>query len=228
MIIGTGMIARAFSNYQDNGNIIIFASGVSNSQEKNAEVFQREKSLLLDNLKQFKDKKFIYFSTCSIEDPSMQESMYVIHKRAMEELIHETHSNYHTFRLPQVVGKTHSPTIIHYLYEKIITGDHFDLWYNSSRNLIDVDDIVKIADAIITQNLYQNEILNIASTQSMDVVQIVEIIETICQKKGNYTRVEKGIRYTIDISEIKPLLDDLHIRFDDEYIHKTISKYYHV
>ena len=228
MIIGNGMLAKAFESYQKRQDIIIFASGVSDSQQKNTREFLREKDLLIENLEQFKNKKFIYFSTCSIDDLSMKESLYIHHKLAMENIISEMHPNYHIFRLPQVIGKTNSPTIIHYLYEKIITGKHFELWGNSSRNLIDVDDIVKIVDLIINHDLYINEITNIASTQSLEVNKIVNIIEALCSKKGNYTIVEKGIKYSINIDKIKSLLEKAEIDFKDNYIAKAILKYYHV
>jgi hypothetical protein len=41
MVIGNGTVAKVFSEYCDNGDILIFASGVSNSKEKSEANFER-------------------------------------------------------------------------------------------------------------------------------------------------------------------------------------------
>jgi hypothetical protein len=47
MIIGSGFIANSFRKfYFDRKNILIFASGVSNSKEKKKKNFEREVNLL--------------------------------------------------------------------------------------------------------------------------------------------------------------------------------------
>ncbi len=43
MVIGTGLIANLFAEYNDLDNYVLFASGVSNSLEKNVKAFDREK-----------------------------------------------------------------------------------------------------------------------------------------------------------------------------------------
>lgn len=226
MVIGRGMLAKAFTNYTENNDVIIFASGVSNSQEINDDAFEREKKLLQDHIILFQDATFVYFSTCSITDPSMVNSRYVNHKIEMESLIQQYHKKFHIFRLPQVVGKTNSPTIIHFLYDKITQNKSFDIWRKSSRNLIDVQDVVKIVDFILNNSLYCNEIINIASPFSISVQEIVHIIEKITQKKAKYQLLEKGASYDIDISKIVQILPSVNIQFDDNYTGKIIEKYY--
>ena len=53
MIVGKGLIAKAYKNFNLHKNIIIFASGVSNSKEFRKKEFARERDLLIKNL----DKK---------------------------------------------------------------------------------------------------------------------------------------------------------------------------
>ena len=91
MIIGRGLIAKAFEKYNNNDNVIIFSSGVSNSLETRDTEFEREESLLKSNL--LLDKKFIYFSTISVVDGSLK-SPYINHKIKMEKMISENHNNY--------------------------------------------------------------------------------------------------------------------------------------
>lgn len=67
-----------------------FASGVSNSQNQNHSLFQRETDLLVETLRNNKEKLFIYFSTCSIYDPTLVNSEYVKHKLKIENLIEQS------------------------------------------------------------------------------------------------------------------------------------------
>ena len=101
MIIGNGLIANGFDKYRYNDDVLIFASGVSNSMENNENEFNKEYELLKDSIDI--PSKLIYFSTCSIVDDS-NKSPYILHKIKMEKLIRENSNNYLIFRLPIVVG----------------------------------------------------------------------------------------------------------------------------
>ena len=63
MVIGNGLLGREFKKYNDFNNCIIFASGVSNSNETDNVEFEREKLLLIKTIKENKDMKIIYFSS---------------------------------------------------------------------------------------------------------------------------------------------------------------------
>ena len=86
MIIGSGLIAIAFRKFSRIDDICIFASGVSNSKCKNIEDFRREKVLLQKTLERNQSVSFfVYFSTCSIKDPSMKNTpMYILMNRAVD------------------------------------------------------------------------------------------------------------------------------------------------
>lgn len=75
MIVGNGLIASAFSSYfRDDPNVVVFASGVSNSRECRGEAFQRERQMLMDALRL--EKFMLYFSTCSVNDPELLDTPY--------------------------------------------------------------------------------------------------------------------------------------------------------
>ncbi len=226
MIIGNGMLAKAFKMYEKDDEILIFASGVSNSQEQADEAFEREKKLLEKTIIENQRQIIIYFSTCSINDSSMSNSRYVIHKLAMEKMIKNLHSNFYIFRLSQVVGRTNSPTIINYFYNRIIAKEQFEIWEKSTRNLIDVDDIVKIIQMIINKSILKNNTINIASPYFVKIPYIIQILEKILLIKAEYISLDKGAFYNIDISDIKPVIKELDLRFDDYYLEKIIRKYY--
>ena len=63
MVVGSGMIAKAFHHYINNDDVVIFASGVSNSKEDDDLSFEKEKNLLLSTRFNNVNKKFIYFKT---------------------------------------------------------------------------------------------------------------------------------------------------------------------
>jgi len=220
MIIGRGMLAKAFNGYKSREDVIIFASGVSNSKETDEKNFNREKKLLIDSINSHSDKLLVYFSTCSIEDKSQQNSQYIIHKKKMEELIKDKIKNYYIFRLPQVVGKTNSPTLVNFIMDAIANTKFFYIQKNATRNLIDVDDVFTICDYIICNKLYLNDIINIASPFNLKVLEIVSFIEKILNKKANVELVEQGCSQEINIDKIK-FANNI---FDENYIKNILFK----
>jgi len=225
MIIGNGMMAKAFSHYEKNDAIVVYAKGVSNSQEKNILNFKRESSILASALQAHKDKIFIYFSTCSIYDSDEANSPYVLHKQKMENMVQDNNKNYYILRLPQVVGETSSPTLINFLSNKIINNESFDIWKKSYRNIIDADDVFRITDYLISNNILMNSVINIASSKSYNIVDLVHKIETLLDTKGTYKIIDKGSSYLIDISIVEKYFGHLSIVFDDTYINNLLEKY---
>lgn len=225
MIIGSGMLANAFNSFKNDSNIIIFAKGVSNSQETKKTEFEREANLLKSALTEYANKTIVYFGTCSVDDNTSKTSEYVKHKIKMEKLIQASGLNYYIFRLPQVVGKTKSPTLINYLTTQIKNDLLFTVWKYSKRNLIDVEDVYRITAHLIKNNQLKNQIINIASNQSINIVEIVNKIEALLDKKAKYDVVKKGSSYDIDISKIQSYLKDIEINFNSSYIDDILFKY---
>ena len=227
MVIGKGMMAKAFAAYINKADVTIFASGVSNSSEQNQEAFQREERLLCDAINNYsRTSVIVYFSTCSIYDRSVNKTPYVRHKLKMESIVSENTKQFYIFRLPQVIGKTSSKTLIKVLFDKIQNEECFDLWIDSYRNLIDIDDVVLTIGFIIQNNLFKNEITHIASPFNTPVLEIVKIIEMILNKRANYAVVKKGANYAVELGRCMEIYNRLGIRFSEDYIKKTIEKYY--
>lgn len=225
MVVGSGMIAQAFHKYIDNAGVVIFASGVSNSKENNPIAYSREENLLNRTIDENKDKTIVYFSTCSIYDNSVNSSKYVKHKVYMEKIVERRCDKFHIFRLPQVVGVTNSPTLVNYLFMSIKNHIPLTINKNSTRNLIHVDDVVKIISYLIDNKIYCNEITNIATPHNTMVLDIVVKIEKIMQMKANYQLIEFGAKQNIDISKMQELNIESDI-FDINYTDEILSKYY--
>jgi nucleoside-diphosphate-sugar epimerase len=226
MLVGTGMMAKAFSYFESIQDVIIFASGVSNSQENNNIAFQREEELVRCYLTQNNNVVFVYFSTCSIYDPAYKESRYVQHKLQIEAIIKRYQKEYIIFRLPQVVGKTTSSTLINFLFNAIKNNDKFEIWGKAYRNLIDCEEVFKICRYIIQSKLFINQTVNVASTIKIPVPKIVEIVEKVLNKKGNYSITDKGSDYDIELTDILPIIIKLGVEFDENYPERLIRKYY--
>ena len=227
MIVGNGMLANAFKLAKHSlNNTVIFASGVSNSNEQEKEEFEREKKLLENILLINKEKLFVYFSTCSIYDSTMTNSQYVYHKMYMERIVRENSNNYLIIRLPQVIGKTAAPTIINFLFNKIKNEEEFTIFNRTKRNFIDVDDVVKVVSYLINKKLLFNEIINLASTNYTSVYEVVVMLERVSKKRAIYNIKNSGGEYYIDVSNMINIYRELSIDFDDNYVMKTLNKYY--
>lgn len=225
MIVGSGLIAKAFQSRKsaDCNKTVIFASGVSNSSERDVSAFAREKLLLRDTLLKHDGDKIIYFSTCSIEDPELKHSPYCKHKMEMENLV-RTSSDFSIFRLPQVVGKTSNPhTLTNFIYNQIKSGCEFKVWLNAKRCLIDVEDVVSIVTTLIHRNI---DTVNIASPFSISILDLVKIFEMVLEKNANYSIVEAGGAYLIDTDLALSVASSIGVLFDENYVEKVIRKYY--
>ena len=197
MLIGSGLLAHAFAPaFSHSGDACIYAAGVSNSGCTSVSEFARERQRLTEALQQAKHADvFVYFGTCSVADKEAQNTPYVRHKLAMEQLA-STHPRHLILRLPQVVGKTPNPhTLMNFLYARIARSEAFHLWKNARRNIIDVDDVVSIASQLIADNTVRNTTLNIANPASYPMTDIVGAIELVVGKRAIYDVEEHGSEY---------------------------------
>jgi nucleoside-diphosphate-sugar epimerase len=224
MIIGTGLIATHLIPY-DTADVVFFASGVSNSQEQGADVFLRESDLILNTIAENQGKIFVYYSTYSICDPSMAEKPYILHKIAMENLIAQHAKRYLIIRTSNLVGKTPNPnTIANYLAAKVRSGEHFECW-NVQRNLLYISHLCAMTGYVLQAEYTEaaHNLLPINTRQTVflvnpvayPVLDIVQCMEQIFDKKANYTLVNKGANFEIDTTLSAQIFQKLHIDTDN-------------
>lgn len=226
MVIGNGLVAKGFSAYNRDSNIVVFASGVSNSTTTSEAAFSREAGLLSEILRQHTEKKIVYISTCSIYDESLNDSAYVRHKLAMEHLVASGAAHYHIFRISNLAGKTGNPyTVLNFFYQHIRHQQPFQLWQKAYRNIIDIEDAVAIAGYFISRAAYLNQVVNIANPVSYPVTEIVSVIEKMTQKKAVYTTKNKGERPVIDTALAERAISELQLNFAGNYLERVIEKY---
>ena len=228
MVIGNGLMAQAFKAYQLHDGVVIFASGVSNSNETNTQEFQREVALLKSTINQYPQAKLVYFSTCSIEDNTVKDNLYVKHKLAMEHFIVTHCSCYVIFRVSNVVGAGgNANTLLNYLVHAIQADKVITLWNQAERNILDIADVCYIVEYILEHEI-NNTIVNVAFRDSFLVTDIVKTIEQFLGKTARVHAIDKGNPLTIDTGKIAAALDQIEQQkpTDLNYIMNLLKKYY--
>jgi len=223
MVVGNGLIAKAFSQYKSNESVIIFASGVSNSGCNSKEEFERELNLIKKYLF-IPDKKFIYFSTCSISDGSKKND-YINHKISMEEFIINNHNNYIIFRLPIVVGVCDNKnTFFNNIRNKILNNEVITVYASLSRYLIDIEHLTEILPFIIESD-ENNYTIDICFDRK-NIIEIVEIMEQILGIKSNkFIKNDDYINSEIDNNKFLLKLKDMNFNLIEDYTKKTLIRY---
>ena len=235
MIIGSGFIANNFKKKKKlikKYKLAIYASGVSNSKSTSEYNFKRERKKIIYYKKKIVSKIFVYFSTCSVFDPSRNKTPYVKHKLNIENLIKKNFKRYIIVRFPEVVGlNSNKNSLINFFYNKIISNYKFKLWSNSKRNIIDIDDAIKIFFNYIKKIIPKKKKItlevNIANTKFVSPTQIVSIIEKLTSANARYDKIEFGhLNWKIKRLINKSIIETSKINFNRFYLEKILKKYY--
>ena len=177
MIIGSGLLARAFPEYEDSKDVIIFASGVSDPEEGNGEEFDREEDLLIMTMGEHPEKKLVYFGTTS-----SRNTPYVHHKYEMENLVQE-HPSWLLFKLgPVYSDNPMGYTFYDVTYNKILNDQVVELWAGQSRPIIHISDVQIYVRTCLLMNLKNVTTSLIGRYKTVE--EIVEMIEKQLNKKA--------------------------------------------
>lgn len=230
-IIGNGEIARVFRSLAFDSQVLIFASGVSNSSCKNVKEFERERLLLESCLKKYRNYKFVYFSSCFLSlNCNSNSSQYYKHKLNMEGLIKQKSPDYLIVRLPQVFGRYEASkvTLLNYLTNALLTGVKVNLNIGATRYLIATWDVGKLVNYMINQSLVSsNSIIDVGATTEYSVFEIKENIELITGKKLCYETSNFNDRYNLEFDEFKKIipLNFMPELFDSSYLSRRLPKF---
>lgn len=229
MIIGNGLIACAFARrYREDPDLTIFARGVSDSRETDQAAFIRERKLLETSLDSARGP-FVYFSSCAAGDPAqVSTSPYLTHKSEMERVV-MSHPEGIIFRLPQVIGRTGNPSnLANYLHHHISEGLHFLLWRRAERNLVDVEDVVRIAGTMIDSGSAKGAVTPITAAHSIAMPDLVALFEEIVGRDAIYSPVEAGSEFPVEPGPALACAAELGLKLDRgiEYTRGILAKYY--
>lgn len=226
MIVGSGLIARIFKNeFEDDADVIVFASGVSNSGETAREAYQRE----LDLLKSFENTKakLIYFSTVSVFDPTLQNTLYIKHKLEIEKYISSRLKNYIIFRLPIVVGRSKNPnTLINFLFDRIQKQEKFFLHQNARRYILNAEDVGKLVSPLIHDPNINRQTLNIHFDKAISVFELVRMLEEIAGQEAIFETKNEGSYYTTDNNFFLSYLKENDLIPSENYVFEALKMHY--
>lgn len=222
IVIGDGLIAREFKKSEKDDHIVIIASGVSNSKEERKEEFDREESLVREVIDNYREKKIIYFSTCSILQNS--RSPYIDHKLKMEKILRASNVCFQIFRLPQVVGFVNNNTIISFMVRNLFLNNPVQIQEDAFRNLIDIEDVARVVNLIVRSE-NDSALFNIASSFPLKVTNICDEIAKITESKSDVKIIEGGESYHIDNSSLKKYLGNSDVIFSNSYPVNVLEKY---
>jgi nucleoside-diphosphate-sugar epimerase len=226
VVIGGGMIAKAFMAYGESREVVIFASGVSNSLETSDAAFGREQALLEKVRAAQRQAFLVYFGTCSVDDPDRRATPYVQHKMRMEALLAGSSSPWMVLRLPLAIGPEHrSPTLANFLHDRIVRGEKFEVWARSSRYPIDIEDAFRLASRFIADRSLWRRTINIA-LRAFPVLDFVRVLERITGKRALYRLVEKGAHYDLRCPEVAKLASELELDFSPRYLERVLRRYF--
>jgi len=238
-IIGNGMVARAFTPYHHNNaldDVVIFASGVSDSSTTDDAEYRREQTLLYATLQQcaVADQRLVYFSSGGAiygptdhprdeRTPTYPTTRYGQQQLLCEGVIVNSGVRYLIVRLPNLVGPSqHHAQLIPALVNHALSGEA-TLFTNATRDLLDVDDCARLVVALL-RNVPTDEIVTVASGVSCPIQAIFTIICDVLTVQPQVTHISKGDQQRFDISKMRGFLKE-RVQFDDTYPKQLIHKY---
>jgi hypothetical protein len=220
------MMAAAMKDI-DRDDIVFFCSGVSNSSEINEAAFKREYDLLQEQV--HLKKKLVYFSSYFVNFDEYQQKKYYQHKSQIEKFIQDTFDAYTIYRLPQVVGFSYNPhTLTNFIYNSIAESKAIPVFKNSKRNVIDIRCIKRVVKYANNENLFHNRVTNLIATINFDIENIIQVFETVMDKKVDKYFVEtQEHEFPILLEEpMKEIYERLGIVFNGDYLETLIKNYY--
>jgi nucleoside-diphosphate-sugar epimerase len=224
MVIGGGLIAKNMSSFVNNNDIVIFASGVSNSKETNKFEYQREIDLLTSFFGT--KKKFIYFSTCSILYDCIEKTNYIDHKKNIENIISANFENYLIFRLPNVVGITKNlNTSFNYFKQKLISGGLINVERHATRYFIDIIDVVESISPIILDKKSNNKTINVCFNNKINILDFINTMSKYMNLEPKIILEDKGCSFDIDNKEFINKVCKKYTSIGNDYNLNLIKKY---
>ena len=151
MIIGSGLIAKVFKDAKLPENVLIHASGVSDSSCVDEAEFARDKKLLQLSLST--KKRVVYFSSqgCAAATPI---NYYYEHKKNLEEIILSASGDNIVLRVPQIASRRGNPkNLFNFFYNALLSEPVINCYNGAERNLIKDVDLIPVFDYVLSNNL---------------------------------------------------------------------------
>lgn len=230
-IIGDGFLAKNFSKIKTHikkSNYIIFAAGISNSKTNSKNKLKREIKIFKEFANKYYFKSIVYISTADISDNLKKKNLYVKNKIAIENLIKKKFKKYIILRLPQIIGNSkNKKTLINYFFQSIKRGKKILVFNNVKRNILDVDDVIKVLKIILLNKKIKKKTITLANKHFFQPLDLIKILEKKLNKKANIRLIKNAKqRWKIDNNTSAILFKQAKVSFDKNYLYKKINKYF--
>ena len=231
IIYGNGFIAKKFSifnNILKKRKIVLYAAGISNSQENLKKNLSREINLFKNFYKKNRNNKIIYISTCSVNDNSRNKSKYIKNKIKIEKFIKTKFKKFIILRLPELIGRSNNKnTLINYFFYMIKNKKKFYLFKNTKRNVLDIDDVLKISKHVILDKKINKKIICLSNKFFYTPQNIVKLIEQKLSIEAKY-QLKSSINQHWKLSDKSVLkyVKKAKIKFNKNYLQKALNKYF--
>ena len=202
MIIGSGLIASAFSSFAASDKSVVFASGVSNSSSPTEADFQREQRLL--EAQRGTSGRLVYFSTCSLHDPTLHRSPYILHKLRMEERVRTIFPDHLILRLPNLLGRTPNPhTLCNHIRNSVLAGTTLHVHAHACRYLMDVDTMYAACQGLVPDPAMRAATVDVCFDRPVRVPDLVAAMEEVLGKRARMALEDRGACYHADNTVFK-------------------------
>ena len=219
MIVGGGIIAMSMSDIKV--DVIIFASGVSNSSCTDPVEFLREKQLLLSH---DRSRKLVYFSTCSLSDGSVKNA-YLLHKLEMEKLVSENFEEWLVLRIPTVVGSGgNTNNFFNYISKRLRKNELVHAQSSTYRHLLDAEDIKELVSTMIEKT--SKEIVDVCLDNSATALTIINLMKSELGSESEIVTLTDTTNHIVDNTRLKSIIGDIFDQVNtSDYNKRLIKKY---
>lgn len=220
-VIGNGLLAKAFKESKSKG-CVFFCSGVSNSNEDNVEEFNREEKLLRTTIEKNSGLRLIYFSSVLVDSI---KTPYFEHKKNMEKIIESECVDYLILRISQVAGiSLNNNTLLSNFSRAVFYGKEIKVFQNATRNLIDVDDVVRIFDILFNAGV-KNKIINLCSKKDFKPSELIYLIERSLGRKTTVKFLDRESLQVCNCIELNKYLAQDDVIYRGDYLKNIVEKY---
>ncbi|GAA1952147.1 NAD-dependent epimerase/dehydratase family protein [Amycolatopsis minnesotensis] len=240
-IIGNGFLAGHATGYfgDRHPDVTFIAAGVSGVHITDVSEFEREASLVYDVIRRCKaeGRTVIFLSTASSGmygadgsrgtegGPVFPLSAYGRHKLGLEHVCAVSEASWLVLRLSHIVGSGQQPhQLLPSLTRQLLSG-LVKVYTGVSRDLLDVNDMLAILDALLTGGV-RNEVINLASGRSEAVEYIVDELEARLGVEAERQTIRTPAKFaTINVDKLRDLVPGFdEFGFGRTYLHSLLDR----
>jgi NDP-hexose 4-ketoreductase len=233
-IVGHGFLARHLEPLcGSHPRALVLAAGLPRQKLPESE-HDRETAVVRETIERCRQQgqMLVFFSTASMygepgcrgreDDSIFPSNRYGRHKLGLETLIRGSGVDHLILRLSFVVGP-HSPgfRLVPALVEQILSG-HVEVHRWARRDMIYVTDFVNIVDRLLDTGI-SNQIVNVASGDCANIVQIIDHIERCLKVTAERTMVNAGTCHCPSVEKLRGLVPEFG--FWPGYYRYVIDRY---